>query len=501
MDEKSELGVMPADASTMNAADVSPDYIGLSEGKFAFNIPGKDHEVRCQASQELNQGHIANAETDWHKALQIQPNDAEVLIYQENQRIVEKKLPYISIIVGVTVTGTTISNGLDVLQGTYVAQKRYNQDHENATQLRIIIANFGGTQQDAMSAANQIVTVAKKDGRIKALVNLPVRVDTPEVINILSRGGFPIVLASGSTNSQQDAKNTFHNVFHIEAPTTEQGERAAQYVENNCPNKGETRKFDCEGSDIAVFVANDDSYSRTMGEAFIQQLSADKADKVVHPHLYISADPKSIENEVDGLEASIGLIYFSGDAGDARILINRLLKTGKHANIRVLGGDALYQTGQYATSGYSHLNFTAFAYPDEWSILQPSSLQSDPQEFLCDYAQDFAGGKDISFVCNGSQSSLDGQEGIYGYTRPESDVMLSRDALWLVLDKLATLGGTPSRDQLLQSIRGIDEADPFEGVSGRIAFGPDGNPIDKAILVLRVNEKGETRQEQNYGTF
>jgi eukaryotic-like serine/threonine-protein kinase len=30
----------------------------------------------------------------------------------------------------------------------------------------------------------------------------------------------------------------------------------------------------------------------------------------------------------------------------------------------------------------------------------------------------------------------------------------------------------------------------FQGVSGQIAFGPDGNPINKAVVILYVSPKG-----------
>lgn len=41
----------------------------------------------------------------------------------------------------------------------------------------------------------------------------------------------------------------------------------------------------------------------------------------------------------------------------------------------------------------------------------------------------------------------------------------------------------------------INDAHPLQGVSGRIAFGPDGNPLDKPLLLLSVDAQARFHEE------
>lgn len=47
---------------------------------------------------------------------------------------------------------------------------------------------------------------------------------------------------------------------------------------------------------------------------------------------------------------------------------------------------------------------------------------------------------------------------------------------------------TPSA--LQQSLAGIDRSHRIQGISGQIAFGSNGDPIDKAIVALSVDHEG-----------
>ncbi len=111
------------------------------------------------------------------------------------------------------------------------------------------------------------------------------------------------------------------------------------------------------------------------------------------------------------------LIYFSGYSDDLSVLLINL--PASQPNLQVLGGDALYQLNGYLTSaraGFSRLHFTAFAYPDEWTMLQMGEQPS----FFSEYKAAF----------NPTGRYPDGQ---YGYTRADSDVILSYDAMFALL--------------------------------------------------------------------
>ena len=68
--------------------------------------------------------------------------------------------------------------------------------------------------------------------------------------------------------------------------------------------------------------------------------------------------------------------------------------------------------------------------------------------------------------------------------------MLSYDATMALLEgsKIALAGGKTSitSTDLRQALVTITGAKAIQGVGGQISFGPDGNPIGKAVVVLGV---------------
>jgi len=184
------------------------------------------------------------------------------------------------------------------------------------------------------------------------------------------------------------------------------------------------------------------------------------------------------------------MIYFSGYATDVSTLLSNPLPS----DLPVLGGDALYELGGYSTSarasgGFTHLRFTAFAYPDEWDV---QNLTAQKPAFFAEYSQDFdPSGKDV---------------GPYGFTRPDGDNILSYDAMQALLaaSQKALNGGKTSftPDQLQQALTQITGANAIQGVSGQIAFGSNGDPVDKAFVILHVSSQGFIQEEPNVvGTF
>jgi len=190
------------------------------------------------------------------------------------------------------------------------------------------------------------------------------------------------------------------------------------------------------------------------------------------------------------------LIYFSGYASDVAVLLTNLPTSGQFANLQILGGDALYELGAYPSSaraGFNRLRFTSFAYPDEWDVLH---LTAQKPPFFTEYPADF----------DPNNQHGTGHGNPYGFTRADNDVILSYDAMLAILHASANIlqGGTTQKVKptgLQQALSKINGAQSFQGVSGQISFGPDGNPINKAILILVVSQGGFIQMESASGTF
>ena len=126
----------------------------------------------------------------------------------------------------------------------------------------------------------------------------------------------------------------------------------------------------------------------------------------------------------------------------------------------------------------SRLRFTAFAYPDEWDVL---GYTSQKPSFFSEYIAAF---------------NPDGQHpgGSYGFTRTDNDVMLSYDTTVALLTAYNNALGTgkknPTPVDENQALHAINGNNAIQGVGGQIAFGSNGDPINKAIVVLYVDQQG-----------
>src|SRR5256885_3430187 len=170
-----------------------------------------------------------------------------------------------------------------------------------------------------------------------------------------------------------------------------------------------------------AFVDPSDPYSQSLEQYFAQQFTAD-GNKILATEQYTVGQKGHAKLPLllqDAENKKPDIIYFSGYAADIGVLLSNLPTSGQFATLPILGGDALYELNypSSARAGFKHLHFTAFAYPDEWDV---QNLQSQKPKFFSDYSAAY---------------NPDNQHpgGIYGYTRPPADAILSYDAVLTML--------------------------------------------------------------------
>ena len=85
---------------------------------------------------------------------------------------------------------------------------------------------------------------------------------------------------------------------------------------------------------------------------------------------------------------------------------------------------------------------------------------------------------------------------MYGHNLADASAMLSYDATQVLLyasTQLLTTGKNHvGGDDLRLALTQVTGPNAFQGVSGRISFGHDGNVIGKAVLVLVGQSDGQT---------
>jgi serine/threonine protein kinase len=471
-------GVGSSSSDPISASTVNGELLGLSYGKTVFDTSRPDCkscDYKQQAAAKLAQGDSAGAQSLWRSALSQDSSDAEAHIYLENQSVLASGRPYITLAVGTILTGPNASVGRENLQGAYVAQKEFNADNGaklGGVEVRLLVANAGGSSSNVQAVANQIVQAAQKDPTIVGVMGWPFSAHAINASQVFTSAKIPMVAQSASSD---DLTNISSYFFRVVPPNSVEAAVGARYA-----------KEKLGAQKVVVFSDPSDSYSRSLAEDFSKSFTAG-GGQVAKTINYKRGDAQSISTGLQQLTsgAAPDLIYFAGYAVDINTILAEVPTSQTLSNTKILGGDALYELGGYdqrGRAGFNRLHFTAFAYPDEWSI-----LGKEKPAFFQSYIDAF---------------SASNPQGSYGFTRPSNNVMLSYDATLALLTgvKNGLNGGKSLKPEALQqALQQIKGANALQGVSGQISFGPDGNPADKPVVVLAVSSDGHIQMEPQLG--
>jgi eukaryotic-like serine/threonine-protein kinase len=453
---------------------INNEPIGISDGSSVFDTTIADANLKMQAAQAIKNHNTNAAISDLNQAVALSSNDAEALIYLEDQHVLASSNPYVTIAVATMLTGNAsgdVGTGRDDLQGAYIAQKEYNDAAklQGGVQVRLLIANSGSTtdantQQLVQKVTQQLVQLSHSDKTFIGVMGWPYSSSTLTALQeqVLAENHIPLV----SQTASSDALTAKSPYFFRVVPSNEvQGQEGAVYSRQSL-----------HATRVALFSDPTNSYSQSLATDFKAAFTSGGGTIVAQEH-YTVGKPSTIPGALqDALAQHPNLIYFAGYADDVSTLLTNL----SNSSIPVMGGDALYELGGYQSSSRTNfgvLHFTAFAYPDEWAVLGYSAMQP---AFFSEYT-----------------SAFDPQKlhpGAYHYSRPDNDAILSYDATVALLtacNNVLTSGHTTVTPQLEQGgLKSIDTAHAFQGVSGQIAFGANNDPVQKAIVVLYVDSSG-----------
>jgi eukaryotic-like serine/threonine-protein kinase len=457
--------------------NVNGEQIGISSGATAFGANRSDDgPLMSQAAAAFAAGNVGSAQSLWQAASNKATNDAEPLIYLENQRVKTSGAPYITLIVGTMLTGSNdrIQVGHDSLQGAYVAQKQFNANNGallGGVQVRLLIANSGSDDVNGVKAvANQIVEAAQKDKTIVGVMGWPYSGQSVNAVNILGPAKIPMVSSTASSNQLSNISPYF---FRVAPPDKSQAAVGALYA-----------KQKLHATNVALFVDQSDAYSSSLANGFNQQFT--QAGGKVTEINYTVGKASTISSAMQQVLSSNpqpDLIYFAGYSSDVGTLLTNLPESSK---LQVLGGDALYNLAGYPGVGakFNRLRFTAFSYPDQWNVLGKAAQQP---AFYKDYPATF----------NPNNAHIGNP---YGFTRAGYNVVLAYDATLAVLNGSKNgLGGqtqglTP--EKLKTGLASITGSKAIQGASGQIAFDPNtGDPVNKVVLILAVSQDGHIMME------
>ncbi len=460
------------------------ENIGISDGRFPFDTDRPNGALKLQAAEKLKRHDNQGARSLWQVALQQETNDAETLIYLEDQRILASHAPYITFVIATLFTHDYVSYGRANLQGAYVLQKEYNDGLKlpGGVQIRLLVANCGSSRSDPQAyvvpIAQQIVQLAQVDTTVVGIMGWPFSTQVKKAIDVFGAAHIPVVSPSAYFD-QLTGISPY--LFHIPPSNKRQVSVGVQYVEHTL-----------HATKVALFIDSTDTYSREVATDFEQQFTADGNTIVIEE--YVVGNPGNLPGLLqDALTHNPDLIYFAGYAGDIVTLLAALPTTGPFANLQVFGANRLYASyPSKVRSALSRLHFTGLVNPNTWSFLK---LSAQEPIFFSEYPHDF----------DPLKQHLGDP---FGYTLADNDTMLSYDAMLALATAskiaLTTKAGGAKRfstNDLQKALTEITSTQTIQGVTGQISFGLDGTPTNKSVIILKVDSNGDAVIDSVAGSF
>jgi eukaryotic-like serine/threonine-protein kinase len=479
--------------------------IGISDGQLIFDTYASrtDVQLKKQAAQALQQGNTSLAMSLFNQALAADPIDGEAQIYAENLRVLQESAPYVTIVVGLPIANSDVYLGSDraTLQAIYLAQQEANTQNllPHNLKLRILIANSGSNNADVATVAQFINNRVNQDGNLDHIIGVvgwPYSSQTVNAIQSIVGADLPLVAATASSVKLSGISPYF---FRVCPADDVQGAALGTLMVNQMGAKKILILHDPTNSD-SVSLANAVANQVTALGAAITQATFTEQTTTVNQ--YQQLVEQATTNNVD-------TIFMAGSNMDG-IRLAHAVGNKTRANpdntqlsqLKLVGGDTmevgdvLLGDGTSADANLAYtfpqdmrrLVLTSFADANEWNLLNVPSAQQP--SFFSAWKSTYQG----SQVHNNAPNPT--YEGILGY-----------DATKIILYAITTIHDGPiTGDAMRNALASIGKGPipAYQGVSGRIAFNNKGDPINKAVVVLAIQDNGGGNQfvvQQVVGTF
>lgn len=451
--------------------DEDGENIGLSDGSYALDVrnerPGSDHKI--QASEALRKNDGGGAIALWNQAYNEDSNDAETLIYLEDQRVLASGKPYVTIVVGTLLADKPVDyTSRDELQGAYIGQEMHNKDaHPGDLLLRLLVAKSGNVPTNSIKVANQIVQAAQSDKTIVGVLGWSTTNTSLDVVQIFAKAHLPLLSASAAGDYLTGISLYF---FRVISPNKFTAAAIAKYTET----KLQLQK-------LVVIYEKDDPFSQSYVDSFTKQYVADghqAPPRLTYERLSTLEKMTSIVQSVLPAEPDGVLLVGtrSTDIGNLRKVISDSLP-----HVKVLASGGIYSSTNITSGVYPYtpgLSFDSSGFPDEWQIIKPFA---QVPSFFSEYKSQF----DPYNQHAGAP---------YGYQRPTEYPMQAYDAMITLLQGIQIASGAAKQaitgDDLQQALLKIKGSQSVQGVTGQISFGDDHDPANKENLILQAGEKG-----------
>ncbi|MZE81404.1 ABC transporter substrate-binding protein [Streptomyces xinghaiensis] len=405
--------------------------------------------------------------------------DIQRKIGDENREVMEKEKNYVTI---AYMTSLTVekddSNSRDAirrqLQGAYLAQIRANRrDLSGSPKIRLLVANTGSGAEHWRYTVDRLIELSRAERRgerVLAVTGLgPSTTENMEAMGRLSEEGIAMVASTMSATNLTGIAG----LVRVAPTNRDEARAAAAYL----------KKRGYEDAVIVEDEAEKNLYARTLAEEF-RKVFPDKEHTLPEENaVYDASQPDSWEGELRWIVQNLcgeepDVVYFAGRGKHLMSFINKLAnRKCQQRDFTVMTGDdttnlTTDQLREAAEKGVE-VYYTGLAHPDMWE-------------------------KDRTAVSRPSAAFF--QEGGWmskqfpGERRDDAQAMMAHDAVLTAITavRMTSLDGSVLSGKAVarrfRQLRGRDQG--VEGASGFLSFRNNGDPIDRAVPVLKLGPNG-----------
>lgn len=462
--------------------------IGLSDGRYVFDtFPGHANAAitnKKAAAQALQHNNIITASNDYGIAINNDKTDAESRIYYADLQIQEQKSPYLTIVLALPVDNNPVHLAIaraDLL-AAFAFQHLVNTQNPSplpgGAKLRLLVANSGLQNADAATIAQFIVNRVQIGNleHIVAVVGWPTSGETTNAVSILAGAHIPLVTQTASSTALDNISPYF---FRTNPNDTAQGKAQGRFA------------YQALGARTVLVLRDpNDSYSQSLADAFSSSFKQMGGTVVEDQASHFSEGQTTVEEfrqriVTDAISRRVDLIFLPGfDVDGVRLahaigVEQQLFSASTYLpRLKVLGGDGLdsgliFGVGdspeatlaQDNPQDMQRLLFTSFSNPSEWS-------NANPPAFAKSWTNLYGGANAAPTIISTS--------------------IMVGDALGMLTYAIQHVKGTLTGQSLRDTIAalGTGKLKAYQGMSGSLAFGSDGNPLNKAVVLLEVVPDG-----------
>ncbi len=468
--------------------------IGLSDGRYVFDTyPGhaaSEINYKKQAAQALLKGDMGTALSEYSLAVTNDKTDAETRIYYEDLQIETQNDPYVTIVLGLPLDNDSadIAISRPDLQAAFAFQHQVNTQNPSplpgGLKLRILIANSGsdnvnntGSDNGDVAAIAQFIAKRVQIGNLDHIVGVvgwPKSKESLNAYSVLTRAKIPMITQTASSVTLDGVSPYF---FRVNPTDAAQGKAQGQLA------------YQRLGARTALVLRDhNDPYSQSLADAFTTtfrglggKVFGTQADYFTEGQTTVAQFKQAVQ---DAVTNHVDLIVLPGFDVDG-IRLARALGEAQNtygwstylAHLKILGGDGL-DTGLILGNGVGPDATLAQNFPQDMRRLLFTSF-ANPSE----------GGAQM-------QSFLDNWSRLYGVASasnpnppvPINTALMVYDAFGVFAYAMSQVKGPLTGETVRNALASLGTGGirPFQGISGQISFGNDGDPINKAVVLLEV---------------